>query len=173
MQTRLLFFVASGWLLFVGGSSCFAQNSSRIRPMIQPSGVAHPNAQNETEILSANYQVTFSGRSDDKSIGELTLLTCSRQISVSGPLASSPASTVFTVTGTLSEKEDDLILSYGINYSHPITLAPSPNQPQLANTQYQQHNSQGVLRMKVGEAYEVMKAAGVTYTITISNPTKK
>jgi hypothetical protein len=38
----------------------------------------------------------------------------------------------------------------------------------VSNIQYQQHSSQGMLRMKPGTAYEVLKAAGAIYTITIS-----
>lgn len=162
-----------GLVLVAGSQLGFAQNRPGVPQPGRPVLVGASSSVNESEVLSTNYQVTFSGASEGKSLGELTLLTCSPQISVSGPLASGPAPTLFTVIGTLSEKEGDLILSYSISYSFPVTSTPAPGQNAVTNTQYQQHSSQGMLRMKAGTAYEVLKAAGVTYTITISNPANK
>ena len=105
------------------------------------------------------------------------MLTCSPEVSVSGPLNSGTTPTSFTVTGSLTEKDSELLFRYGIGFSFPATtssISSKPNAPPVAsNIQYQQHSSQGMLRMKAGTPYEVLKAAGVVYTITITQaPTK-
>lgn len=129
------------------------------------------------ETLSTNYQVTFSASSEGKPLGELSMLTCSTEVSVSGPLNSGMTPTSFTLTGSLTEKDGELLLRYGIGFSFPVTtstLSSKPDAQQTVSTiQYQQHSSQGMLRMKAGTPYEVLKAAGVVYTITITRaPTK-
>ena len=75
---------------------------------------ADPFAENqqEPETLSANYRITFSGKSGEEAIGELSVLTCSKKITLSGPLSSSDTPTTFTITGTLEEKDGLLILNY-------------------------------------------------------------
>lgn len=128
-----------------------------------------------------NYLLTFSALAEGKSLGELTMLTCSPQVSVAGPLDSGATPTSFMVAGTLAEKDADLLFSYKIDFSYPVATAaanPSPNNnslplPGTGNRQYQQHSSQGMLRMKPGTAYEVLKAGGVVYSVTISAPPKK
>jgi hypothetical protein len=135
-------------------------------------GLGSPSAPDSPETLSSNYQVTFSATAEGKAIGELSMLTCSPQVSVSGPLNSGMTPTTFTVNGTLTEKDGELLFSYGIGFSFPVTsstISPKTDGQQVVSTiQYQQHNSQGMLRIKPGTAYEVLKAAGAVYTITIS-----
>jgi hypothetical protein len=155
------------------GLSCLAQVPGVPRPNLpgRP-GLNSPSAPDSPETLSANYQVTFSATAEGKALGELSMLTCSPQVSVSGPLNSGMTPTTFTVNGTLGEKDGELLFSYGIGFSLPVTsttISPkTEGQPVVSNIQYQQHSSQGMLRMKPGTAYEVLKAAGAVYTITIS-----
>jgi hypothetical protein len=145
-----------------------------VRPGASFNSPSEPTA---PDMLSTNYQVTFSAVADGKALGELTMLTCSPQVSVSGPLNSGPTPTNFTVSGSLAEKEGDLLFTYGIGFRYPVTTAmtsPAPGAPPVtSNIEYQEHSSQGMLRMKVGTQYEVLKAAGVIYTIIISTPQKK
>lgn len=133
------------------------------------SGAQH----SETTSLSSNYRITFSGISGDKSLGELSTLTCSPDVSVSGPLNATDTPTTFTVSGGLQEKDGELLFSYNIGFSLPVstsTFSPPPNQaaPRVTSIQYQQHSSTGMLKMKPGKAYEVLKSAGIVYTITIA-----
>jgi hypothetical protein len=159
--------------LNAAGLSCLAQVPGVPRPNLpgRP-GLNSPSAPDSPETLSANYQVTFSATAEGKALGELSMLTCSPQVSVSGPLNSGMTPTTFTVNGTLGEKDGELLFSYGIGFSFPVTsstISPKTDGQQVVSTiQYQQHSSQGMLRMKAGTAYEVLKAAGAVYTITIS-----
>lgn len=128
-------------------------------------------AEQEPETLSSNYRFTFSGKSDEKPLGELSALTCSRKISLSGPLNSSETPTMFTVSGTLEEKDGLLIFSYSIGYRVPLIISrPSqPGQPQgYSSIQYQDHSSQGTLKIKPGKAYELLRSGGCVYSITVT-----
>ncbi|GEP42221.1 hypothetical protein BGE01nite_15120 [Brevifollis gellanilyticus] len=151
--------------------------------------IAAPGSQApaKPDTLSKNYLITFSTTTNGKPVGELTMLTCSPQVSVSGPLDSGPSPTSFGVAGELAEDEGLLLFTYNIDFSYPVVTAvatgavappqavPAPGfaQPMSASVQYQQHRSQGMLRMKIGTPYEVLKAAGVTYTVVISAPVEK
>lgn len=159
--------------------SPFSLAQSPVLPRLNMPGrptASAPSAPTSPDTLSTNYQITFSATSEGKTHGELSLLTCSPEVSVSGPLNSGTTPTSFTVTGALTEKEGELLFRYGIAFSFPITtstISSKPDGPVAANIQYQQHSSQGMLRMKVGTPYEVLKASGVVYTITITQaPTK-
>ena len=140
-------------------------------------GTNVPSVPAAAEVLGVNYQISFSATSEGKSVGELSMLTCSPDISVSGPLNSGATPTSFTVRGSLSEKDDELLFRYGINFSVPITTSAltskQDGQAIVSNIQYQEHNSQGMLRMKAGTPYEVLKAGGAIYTITITPVPKK
>lgn len=129
------------------------------------------------ETLSSNYRFTFSGKSDEKSLGELSALTCSRKINLSGPLNSSETPTMFTVSGTLEEKDGLLIFSYSIGYRAPLIISRSgqpgqPNPPGYTSIQYQDHSSQGTLRIKPGKAYELLRSGGCVYSITVTPETE-
>lgn len=160
-----------------GTLSSPAQAPGLPRPNL-PSGPAAsvPSAPATPETLSTNYLITFSATAEGKALGELSMLTCSPEISVSGPLNSGIAPTSFTVTGSLTEKDGELLFRYGIGFNFPVTTSTASSKPDgavLSNIQYQQHSSQGMLRMKAGTPYEVLKVAGAVYTITITQaPTK-
>ena len=125
----------------------------------------------EADTLKSNYRITFSGVSGDKTLGELSALTCAPRIELSGPLSASERPANFTVSGTLSEKEGEMIFLYQIGFSVPSILPPGV--PGAGNIQYQQHSSSGTLRMKPGKSYEVLKCGGNVYTISISPESDK
>jgi hypothetical protein len=122
-------------------------------------------------MLKSNYRITFSGVSGDKPLGELSALTCAPRIELSGPLSASERPANFTVSGTLSEKEGEMIFLYQIGFSVPSSVPPGV--PGAGNIQYQQHSSSGTLRMKPGKSYEVLKCGGNVYTISISPESDK
>jgi hypothetical protein len=133
----------------------------------------------EPELLSVNYRITFSGTSGDKSLGELTTLTCSPRVQVSGPLNSTDLPTSFNVDGTLTEKDGMLIFAYAIGFTVPVqnaAIPPNSGVPQPGssmNVAYNNHTTTGTLRMVVGEKYEILKCGGNTYTIAIADEAKK
>jgi hypothetical protein len=144
---------------------------------------ADPFAENqqEPETLSANYRITFSGKSGEEAIGELSVLTCSKKITLSGPLSSSDTPTTFTITGTLEEKDGLLILNYSLSYRVAVVMgdqSSQPGQPQLPgqppqparyrSVQYMDHSTQGALKMKPGQNYDLLKAGGNTYSIIVA-----
>ena len=149
-----------------------AQNVTPGMPVARRPSLNSPPAQVPVEALSTNYQVTFSGTSEGKPLGELSMLTCSPDISVNGPLNAGQTPTTFTVEGALTEKEGELLFRYSIGFSVPIT-PPNGDGQVRQSISYQQHSTQGMLRMKAGTAYEVLKSGGVVYTIMIAPaPTK-
>lgn len=145
------------------------------RPIAMPPSPPRAETRQEPEILSRNYRITFSGKSGETAIGELSALTCSKNILMDGPLDSSEAPTTFSITGTLEEKEGSLVLSYSLSYRVAMvsgTQSPPPGQPPqpggYRSVQYMNHSSQGALKMKPGQAYEILKAGGHTYSIIVA-----
>ena len=140
----------------------------------------------EPEPLSTNYRITFSGKSGDAAIGELSALTCSKRINLSGPLSSSDTPTVFNITGTLEEKDGLLVFNYSVGYRVAVISEipsaqpqqpPQPGQaPQPAgrrSIQYMDHSSQGALMMKPGQTYDLLKAGGNTYSVIVTPEPEK
>ena len=124
----------------------------------------------QAETFGTNYRVTFSGKSDDKSLGELSTLTCAQNIHISGPLNSSDTPTTFTVSGILEEKDGLLIFTYSIEFRSPITTMRDvqQGQPQIANVQYHDHTSRGTLKMQPGKTYDLLKSGGNIYSIVVA-----
>lgn len=156
-------------ILVVALSSLLVSGQEQARPRVTLSDQQKPVPQ-QPEAFQTNYRVSFSGKSDDKSLGELSTLTCAREISITGPLNSSSPPTIFAVSGTLDEKDGFLIFTYTIGFRVPTVLAQSPAQPQPQPTrvEYQEHSSKGALRMKPGKVYELLKAGGNIYSIVVA-----
>lgn len=166
----------------VSAQNALPGQPGQLRPVAIPQVRRLPNASGvspEVETLSGNYRVAFSGVGEDgKPLGELVALTCAPRLTVSGPLNSGPTPTAFTVGCSLAEKEGDvLLMTYQIGFRYPVTTSVAAdsqkNGASFSNVAYQDHSAEGMLRMKPGTAYEVLKAAGVTYTITISKAETK
>jgi hypothetical protein len=150
-----------------------------VRARVQPPGGAlQPDSDPQpSESLSANYRITFSGKSDEKSLGELSSLTCSRNIMIEGPLNSSDTPTTFSVSGTLEEDEGLIIFNYAISFRCPVITNPPPGQPPVPGMsrtiQYQDHTSRGILKMKPGKPYDLLRAGGNVYSIVVAPEIEK
>ena len=155
-------------------SSLLVTGQEQPRPRVIPPSPSLPRQPTPTiqqaETLSTNYRVTFSGKSDDKSLGELSTLTCAQNIYISGPLNSSNTPTTFTVSGILEEKDGFLIFTYSSGFRAPIrTMRDSqPGQPPVADVQYQDHTSRGTLKMQPGKAYDLLKSGGNIYSMVVA-----
>jgi hypothetical protein len=131
----------------------------------------------QAETLNSNYRVTFSGKSKEKTLGELSTLTCSKDILISGPLSSSDTPTNFSVTGTMEEKDGLILFSYSIGFSVPVITTsqsnPSPQPPGYRSLQYQDHTCKGKLKMKPGKVYDLLISGGNTYSIVVAPEIEK
>lgn len=148
-----------------------AQNRGPVAPIPVNSAAGDSSPAPSPETLSMNYHVTFSGTSEGKPLGELSMLTCAPEISISGPLNSGMTPTSFTVTGSLKEEDGGLLLGYEIDINFPVTTSMVSSKPdgQVSSSfDYKKHSSHGMLRLKPGMPYEILKSAGVVYTVTIS-----
>lgn len=163
-------------LIVVSSLSVTGQEQVR-RRLIDTSGQPNPPSQ-QAEILNSNYRITFSGKSDDKSLGELSSLTCSPNIVVSGPLDSSETPTSFSVTGALEERDGLILFSYQIQFTIPMFTTTQQAQPASAgqapapapnrHIQYMTHSSSGILKMKPGKTYDLLKVGGNVYTMVVA-----
>lgn len=147
----------------------------RVPPLLP--GQMSTSTPEQAEPLSTNYRISFSGKSDDKSLGELSTLTCARNISISGPLNSSETPTSFTVSGTLEENDGLIIFNYSINFRVPVvttTQSPQGMTPAVSRSiQYQDHSSIGTLKMKPGKNYDLLKSGGNIYSIVVAPEIEK
>lgn len=133
------------------------------------------------KLLSSNYRITFSGKSGEKALGELSCLTSSPTVGISGPLDDSATPTSFDVRGTITEREGGLVFfEYQIGFQVPVASAVSstpPNGkvpgPSFSNIQYHNHSCSGSILMKPGKAYEILKAGGCSHTVMIAPEVEK
>ncbi|WP_449071741.1 hypothetical protein [Prosthecobacter sp.] len=131
--------------------------------------------------MSTNYRVTFSGKSGEKAIGELSSLTCSPVVYISGPLDASTTPTSFDVRGSVSEREGGLLFfEYQIGFQVPVTMSTHTTQPKgegsgssTSTIQYQNHTCSGSILMKPGKAYEILKAGGCSHSVMITPEPEK
>lgn len=176
-------------VVVLSASSLLALGQQPPQPQRQPRVLVRPPAdpfaetQQEPETLSTNYRITFSGKSGEGAIGELSALTCATQITMSGPLSSSDTPTSITVSGTLEEKDGLLIFKYTLAYTVAMVFEDRSPQPQIPgqppkvvqgrSVQYRDHSAQGILRMKPGQAYDLLKSGGNTYSIIVAPEPEK
>jgi hypothetical protein len=120
--------------------------------------------------LSKNFRLTVSGKKGDQSLGELSALTCSPEISMDGYLDASPLGTMFAVTGNITEQAEQIKFRYNISFRTAVeTPSSRPGGPTAGtNLSFDEHSCSGSLLMKVGKAHEVFRSAGVVYTVLIA-----
>jgi hypothetical protein len=130
--------------------------------------------QPEQKSLASNYRVALKATTADKEVGELSILSCSPSVSIKGPLSTSEMPTTLDFSGTLEEREGGtLLLSYTLGFQAPKPISTGGPPGTVHNIAYENQGATGSLILKVGTAYEVLRMAGVTYTITISQEVEK
>lgn len=148
-------------------------NRIPVRPGIVSPGGQSNQQSSDSSLLSSNFRLTFSGVSGEKNLGQLSVLTSSPRVQVSGPLSAEDPNTIFSIEGTLSEKEGALIFTYSIQFTvraqQPAAVGGTPG---TQSTYYVEHRVSGTLRMNPGEVYEVLKSGGNAYTVSISPEAK-
>ena len=149
-------------------------NRIPVRPGIVSPGGQSNQQSSDSSLLSSNFRLTFSGASGEKNLGQLSVLTSSQSVQVSGPLNAEDPNTVFNISGTLSEKEGSLVFTYSIGFNVRIqpSVAAAGERPGNLPESYANHSASGSLRIKPGEVYEVLKSGGNAYTVSISPETK-
>lgn len=162
----------------VAGAS--AQQVPQRRPQIptggQPGlpGSGQVSGIETRKLLSTNYRILFAGRSGDKSLGELSSLTCAPDVSLLGPLDASAMPASLGVSGRIEERDGGtIIFEYSISFRVPVPAPPVTGGTQqvgnlVSNMTYQDHATSGCLLMKPGQAYEILRAGGTVHTVTIA-----
>jgi len=148
-----------------------ASASAQSRPLPPIPAAGHQPVKDAQAALSGNFRFTLSGTKGETTLGELSVLSCSPRLSVSGPLDASDFPTQFTVDGTITEQGELLRFDFAIGFqvamvSSQMTTA-TPPVAVSKNIQWHQHQCEGSLLMKPGKSYEVLKAAGVTYSLVL------
>lgn len=147
------------------------------RPMrpVNP-GMVQNQGTEPAKPLSSNYRVSFTGKTGDKVLGELSTLTCSPRIAVAGPLDASEVPTSFEVSGTIEEREGgQIVFDYQIMFSVPVPsqTMSAKDKPVMTTYNYQRHTCTGSLLMKAGKSYDILKAGGATHSVTITPEAEK
>lgn len=151
------------------------QGPGSVRRMLVPNApVAGGNAE-ASKPLSTNHRITFFGKAGEKALGELSCLTNSPTVFISGPLDDSANPTSFDVRGAISEREGGLIVfEYQIGFEVALTSGAPNAAPGAARPiQYQRHSCSGSLLMRPGKAYEILKAGGCAYSVMITPEVEK
>lgn len=172
IRVALLVWISAACLAFSQGNTPAPGGARRL---LMP----NPNANTSTKAakpLSSNYRITFAGKCGEQPIGELSSLTCSPVVYISGPLDASTTPTSFDVKGSVSEREGGLIFfEYQIGFQVPVTMSTHTTTPKgdgpgtsTSTVQYQNHTCSGSILMKPSKAYEILKAGGCTHAVMIT-----
>ena len=136
-----------------------------------------PSADLAATLLPVNYRITLSSREGEKQVGELSNLTCSPRVHISGnidtvenlvPENRIPVGCV--LSGSLQEEDGIITFTYDIGMQIPVPsqrLGSGPNTVATA-IQYKDVRCSGALRMKPGKTYEVFQTGGRMLLISIS-----
>lgn len=177
MKTLSRFLVGS--LLVVALSPVWVKGQNAVpgkRTLLMQQGVSSQGGGNKAVTLSANYTVTLTVLLEDKPVGEVVVLTASPQIQTSVPLDVKNAQASVAANGELSEGENGkMVFVYSLGFSVPVVTKSgvqpqAPNNvpvPIVGNIQYQQHQSSGSVLAKLGRPYDLLKAGGYVYRVTI------
>ena len=126
----------------------------------------------ESKMLPQNYRVSITGKEGDKTLGSLTSLTCANAIVLDGTLDSADAPMLINLSGNFDDQDGSITFSYSIGFNVPVKTASllpgnGGNAP-LTTINYKTQTCQGALRMRAGKSYEVLKAGGITYSVSIA-----
>jgi hypothetical protein len=167
-------------------SSLLVTGQERIRVIREdpPQPRVTPPSGNSThqpsESLSTNYRIKFSGKSGETSLGELTSLTCSKSVYLSGPLSASDTPATFTVSGTLDEKDGLIIFNYAIDFRAAVVRTPQTSPPGMPlppdlprSITYESHSSKGTLKMKPEKTYDLLRTGGNVYSVVVAPEAEK
>ncbi len=147
------------------------------QPLIPPSrgliGASPPRV--ESKLLSRNYRITLSGKEVDRISGALTSLTCASTIQMVGTLEMSDRPTLISLTGDFTDEHGSITLNYLMEFDLPVPSSyfarASKDGGEGSTTvvvSYKSQTCQGALRMMPGKTYEVLKARGITYSVSIA-----
>lgn len=158
-------------------ASAHAQNIPTPNRVIRP-GVIVP----EATTLGSNYRLNFAAISDEKPIGDISMLTCSSNLEVSGylskPTEETFPATSISVRGTLTEAEGGaLVFGYAIALQVPYASSTQRAAPDvkavMTTVSFANHTSSGTLLVKPGRSYNILKVGGVIYSVTITPESDK
>ncbi len=147
------------------------------RPTDVPPPPGHREAEPETTMLGANYRIAITTTVNGKKQSELAVLTCSSPFQISGfaiePTADDVKGEPLTLRGALAEQADgSLKLSYDMRVDTPVpmqTIGLAGTAESLTSTfQYKKTGAMGMLLLKPGQSYEVMKISGMVCAITLT-----
>jgi hypothetical protein len=147
----------------------------RTEPLPAAKRIDAPRAAPEGKLLPQNYRITISGKEADKPLGRLAGLTCTSAVSLDGMLDKSDPPTLIKVTGDFEDKDGSITFVYTLGFNIPVvinslisTSKDGSRTPVTSTISYKTQVCKGALRMKAGESYEVLKAGGITYSVSIA-----
>ena len=145
---------------------------TRVLPPGSPS--LQPPESAATPLLTRNFRVSLIGKAGEKAAGELSNLTCHPQITFGGPMDDSGTPTAVTVAGLLTEEGESLRFDYQLSFRVAIvsqSQRATPGGALIDSVSWEEYSCQGSLLMKEGTAYDVIRAAGATYSLMIAPET--
>lgn len=136
---------------------------------------SQPRITEESKLLPQNYRITITGKEADKPLGNLTGLSCTSAIMLEGTLDNADPPTLINVSGKFDDQEGSITFTYSIGFNVPVkssSFTSGSKEGNRGNTtttiSYKTQTCQGALRMKAGRSYEVLKAGGITYSVSIT-----
>ncbi|MCX6847395.1 MAG: hypothetical protein NTY98_00585 [Verrucomicrobia bacterium] len=169
------------------GAGLMPASAQDSKPMLKPNPAVRPrlsdvppppdSAEPEDTLLGANYRIVISATANGRKMGELAALTCTSPFQMTGYLVKPTAEDQFgaslAVRGALAEMEGGTLkLSYAMGMNAPVSMQTIslPGGSQRVNSTYsfKKTGTSGMLLLKPGQSYEVMKVTGVVYSLSIT-----
>ena len=121
--------------------------------------------------LSSNFVLTVTVKEAERQLGEVSVLTSSSTVKTEVNLDTSSTPQTLSFAGMLQELEGGLFIwDYELGFRIPITTGTAVaagSQLRTTTVEYQSFTSQGRVLMTIGRSYELLKAGGRVYSVSI------
>ncbi len=149
----------------------------------QSLAMAQQPADPASALLPVNYRVTLIHRDGEKTLGELSTLTCSPNVMVDGTLdasgilvAGSRIPIIGFVRGTMRDENGVIVFAYTVGMQMPVptqVVSTPAAGATTATIQYKDVRCTGTLHMKPGKSYEVFQTGGRTFSLCVTPESDK
>ena len=127
--------------------------------------------------LSSNFVITVTVKEAERQLGEVSVMTSSSTVKTEVNLDTSSTPQTLSFSGTLQEMEGGVFnWDYELRFRMPVTsssVVAAGSQLRTTTVDYQSFSSQGRVQIKIGRSYDLLKAGGRVYSVSILPSTEE